>query len=86
MFVQHFHRVTEAVAAAGGHAERFTQLVHGADTHIYGLTDFSIRDVVADTNDHFGNYLLAKIAILIMRIIIITVPILPEQDYNASRI
>eukprot|EP00004_Rigifila_ramosa_P005875 TRINITY_DN16535_c0_g1_i1.p2 TRINITY_DN16535_c0_g1~~TRINITY_DN16535_c0_g1_i1.p2 ORF type:complete len:110 (-),score=14.54 TRINITY_DN16535_c0_g1_i1:119-448(-) len=52
MIVQHFPRAGVAFAAASGHAQVAAQFGHAGQAKIDGLTDFTIRYVVADTYNH----------------------------------
>ncbi|APA66556.1 hypothetical protein YQ44_00565 [Janthinobacterium sp. 1_2014MBL_MicDiv] len=52
VIVQHFAGTGMAFAAARGHAEVAAQFGHAGQAKIDGLTDFTIRYVVADTYNH----------------------------------
>jgi hypothetical protein len=52
VLVQDLLGAGEALAAAGRHAQVAAQFFHAGDAQLHGLTDFTIRYVVADTYNH----------------------------------
>jgi hypothetical protein len=60
VFGQDFAGAGMAFAAAGRHAEVAAQFGHRAQAQVDGLTDFTIRYVVADTYNHRYTFWLKK--------------------------
>jgi hypothetical protein len=60
MFVQYFLGAGMAFPAASGDAQVAAQFGHVAQAQSDGLTDFTIRYVVADTNNHRCTFWLDK--------------------------
>src|SRR5471030_1601266 len=52
VLVEHFAGAVLALAAAGRHAEVALQLLHRIEAEFGGLADFTVRYIVADTDNH----------------------------------
>ena len=63
VLVQHFACIADAGATHGAHAQFLAQLGDRRDAQLGRLADFTVGDVIADTDDHWSNPFETTIAV-----------------------